>query len=108
MIAQIAVQSDQIARLCEQYGVRKLEVFGSAATGEFYAESSDIDLIADFADRSPADTRRYLAFAEELESLFGRPVDRLTRQPITNPYFRASVNASRTTIYESEDSQKAA
>jgi predicted nucleotidyltransferase len=108
MIAQIAEQSAQIAELCKQFGVRKLEVFGSAATGEFDTESSDIDLIADFADRSPGYARRYLAFAESLEALFGRPVDLLTSQPIENPYFRAAVNRSRVTIYESEDSQKAA
>ncbi|CAN5770924.1 nucleotidyltransferase domain-containing protein [soil metagenome] len=108
MIAQIADQSDHIARLCKQYGVRKLEVFGSAATGAFDEESSDIDLIADFADRSPGYARRYLAFAESLESLFGRPVDLLTSQPMQNPYFRAVVNQSRATIYESADSKAAA
>jgi predicted nucleotidyltransferase len=108
MIAQIAAQSVQIAELCRRFGVRKLEVFGSAASGEFDSGSSDIDLIADFADRSPGYARRYLEFAESLESLFERPVDLLTSQPIQNPYFRASVNQSRVTIYESADGQEAA
>ncbi|MGD9712540.1 MAG: nucleotidyltransferase family protein [Thermomicrobiales bacterium] len=108
MIAAITEQSSRIADLCRRYGVRKLEVFGSAATNEFDAETSDIDLIADFADRSPGYARRYLAFAEELEKLFDRSVDLLTNQPIENPYFRASVKRSRTTIYESPDREAAA
>jgi hypothetical protein len=62
---------------------------------------------ARFPDRSPGYARRYLAFAEDLEALFGQPVDPLTSQRIQNPYFRASVNWSRTTIYESPDSEAA-
>ncbi|MBX3069319.1 MAG: nucleotidyltransferase domain-containing protein [Thermomicrobiales bacterium] len=108
MLAAIVEQSSQIAELCRRYGVRKLEVFGSAAVGGFDAESSDVDLIADFADRSPGYARRYLAFAEELEKLFDRPVDLLTNQPIENPYFRASLERSRRTIYESPDREAAA
>jgi hypothetical protein len=63
---------------------------------------------ARFPDRSPSYVRRYLAFAEGLEALLGRPQDLLTSQPIQNPYFRASVNWSRVTISESPDSEAAA
>jgi uncharacterized protein len=108
MIAQIAALSEEIAALCQRFGVRKLKVFGSAATGDFDETSSDIDLIADFADRSPGYARRYLAFAEALEALFGRPVDLLTNQPIENPYFRDSVDRTRITIYASPDREAAA
>ena len=36
---------EQIVRLCRQLYVSKLDVFGSATTGEFDPESSDLDFL---------------------------------------------------------------
>ena len=103
-----ATRLDAIADLCRTSGVRALEVFGSAATGEFDPQTSDIDLIADFSDVSPGFARRYLALAEELEALLGRSVDLIEDRPFKNPYFRDAVNKSRVTIYGCEGSEAAA
>lgn len=108
MIDLITSNLAQVSNLCRMYGVGKLDVFGSAATGTFDPVRSDIDLIVDFADESPGFARRYVAFAEDLETLFGRRVDLLIDKPFKNPYFRSSVNKSRVTIYERTDSEAAA
>ena len=42
----------------------------------------------------------FLVFADALEQLLGRKVDLLTERMIRNPYFRATVEASRQTVYE--------
>jgi predicted nucleotidyltransferase len=90
--------------LCRQYGVLRLDIFGSAATGEFNAATSDLDFIATFADtETPGYARRYLAFAEALEALFNRPVDVLIEGSIRNPYFRASVAATRQQVFVERD-----
>lgn len=89
-----------IAELCRDYGVERLEVFGSAATGRFDPARSDFDFIVTFADdagRTVAD--RYFALADALEALLGRRVDLLTSQPIRNPYLRRAVDASRRDLY---------
>ena len=79
MIDIVTQHRDQIAALCRQYGVRRLDLFGSAATGEFDPATSDLDFVATFADTlSPDYADRYLDFADALEALFGRPVDLLT------------------------------
>ena len=92
---------DAIHALCQEYGVRRLDLFGSAATGAFDAATSDLDFVAEFADtRSPGYADRYLSFAEALETLFGRPVDVITERSIRNPYFRQAVEASRQHIYD--------
>ena len=88
-----------IAELCEEFGVERLELFGSAATGEV-EEANDIDFIVRFADRSPGYANRYLDFAEALEELLDRKVDLVTERSIQNPYFRRSVDASRRVIYD--------
>ena len=110
MNAEIQKHLPEIEKLCDQYGVSRLEVFGSAVTGTFNPASSDFDFIATFAEKGFGSRygRRYLSFAEELESLLGRPVDLLTDAPLRNPYFARSVNESRRTIYESKRSQAVA
>jgi predicted nucleotidyltransferase len=105
----IEQQRDAIRALCQQYGVRRLDLFGSAATGAFDEETSDLDFVATFADtRSPGYADRYLGFAEALEGLFGRPVDVITERSIRNPYFRQTVEASRQPVYDERDAPAAA
>jgi predicted nucleotidyltransferase len=89
MIGLIAEHREEIKALCRRYGVLRLDLFGSAATGAFNAETSDLDFIATFSDtEKPGCADRYLGFAEVLEALFGRSVDLLTERSIRNPYFR--------------------
>lgn len=100
----IARNHDAIVALCRQYGVLRLDLFGSAATGTFDPETSDFDFIATFADTDvPGYARRYLAFAEALEALLGRAVDLLTEGSIRNPYFRQAVDATRKQVFVEHD-----
>lgn len=50
MLVLSGVQLDAIAGLCRAYGVKRLDLFGSAATGSFEPGRSDVDLLADFGD----------------------------------------------------------
>lgn len=108
MIDLIANNLDAIGELCQRYGVRKLEVFGSATTGEFDPETSDIDLIYEFAETSERLVPRFLGFADDLEKLFGRRVDLIEDRPFENPYFRYNVKKSRKVIFGPTDSEAAA
>jgi uncharacterized protein len=101
MIAEIASRQEQVAVLCERYGVIKLDLFGSAARGDFSPAASDLDFVALFADRTnPNYVDRYLDFANALEAIFGRHVDLVTERSIRGPFFRRSVDLDRETIYE--------
>src|SRR5687768_13753792 len=109
MIDLIEQRLDAVRALCRTYGVRRLDLFGSAATGTFDAATSDLDFVATFADtRSPGYADRYLGFAEALEALLGRPVDVVTERSIRSPYFRQAVEASRQPIYDERDTPAAA
>lgn len=101
MIALIQRHQTQIADVCRQNGIHRLEVFGSAATGQFEKGHSDVDFIAEFDDPSPAGgvLDRYLELASRLEAILGTAVDIITPASIRNPYFRESVDASRETVY---------
>ena len=109
MIDVVANLLEDIAALCRHYGVRRLDLFGSAATGTFDPDTSDLDFVATFADtRSPDYADRYLDFADALEALFDRPVDLLTENMIGGPYFRQTVEATRQPVYDERDAPAAA
>jgi len=100
---------DAVRALCREHGVDRLDLFGSAATGRFRDEDSDLDFVVAFADTvSPGYADRYLDFADALEHLFGRPVDLITERSIQTPSFRCEVEATRRTIYDQRDNVAAA
>ena len=95
--------------LCRRFGVRRLDLFGSAATGAFREDESDLDFVVACADtRSPGYADRYLDLAEALEARLGRDVDLVTERSIENPYFRRAVDATRRPVYERRDEEAAA
>jgi uncharacterized protein len=84
MQADIAEKRDALAALCRRYGVRRLEVFGSAARGvDFDAKRSDFDFLVEFDQRSDLPPlQQFFGFAEALESLLGRRVDLVDREAV--------------------------
>lgn len=98
----------QITALCRKFGIRKLDLFGSAATGAFNPARSDLDFVVDLGPYDDAIADRYLDFADALEALFGRSVDLVTEKSIANPYFRHQVETQRTPVYADGDGQAAA
>ncbi|MCF7669693.1 MAG: nucleotidyltransferase domain-containing protein [Verrucomicrobia bacterium] len=101
MIDLIRNQQRQIEDICRRLNIRRLEVFGSAAAGEFDVGRSDVDFIVEFEEpeSSPGLLSRYLALADALEKLLGRKVEIVTPQSIRNPYFRQAVEATREPLY---------
>ena len=100
MEATLITQRASSSELCRRFGASRLEVFGSAASGDFDAVSSDYDFIAKFsAQPGVSMARRFLGFSDALEALLGRKVDLMTDRPIDNPYLRAAVDATRETIH---------
>lgn len=99
--AFVAERTAELARLCQRYGVRRLDLFGSAATGRFRTGDSDLDFVVEFqpATVSGAYADAYFGLLESLERLYGRPVDLVIDGAIRNPYFRQSVEATRMPLY---------
>jgi uncharacterized protein len=90
----------EIAALCRQFRVRRLEAFGSAVREDFDPAKSDLDFLVEFApphDVGYAD--RYLALAEGLEKALAHPVDLLTERSLRNPILKRAIAADRRTLY---------
>ena len=105
MIAELEAKRDDIAAICREFGVRRLEVFGSAATGGWDAACSDIDLLVTYPegwDFGPW-MARHLELQERLAELLGCPVDLvIAREHFRNPFFEDEVRRARQTIYVAE------
>ena len=101
MIPLVAQRRVELAEICRRHHVKRLEVFGSAAVGDFDADKSDIDFLVDFGDapRKPW-YGNHFELKEDLVKLFARDVDLVDDQAIRNPYFRKSVDETREQVYE--------
>jgi len=97
----------ELSALCERYRVARLYVFGSVVNGDFDAASSDIDFLAQFAERSPTAgyAERFLGFEGALQSVFQRPVDLVTVEGLKNAGFRSRVEQTRQLVYESDEAR---
>ena len=100
MLDLIADHRSEVIQICQRYNVKRLDVFGSAASGNFDIDASDIDFIVEFEPLAPAPYKRaYFAMLAEPETLFGRKVDLLTASSLRNPAFVASVERTREPVY---------
>lgn len=99
MDAAPLLDREAIASACRRYGVARLRVFGSAATGSFDPEHSDIDFFVDFLPEVHDLLGNYLALKEELERIVGRKVDLVMSDAVKNPYFAAEALRSAQDVY---------
>ena len=92
--------ADELSNLCADYGVKRLELFGSASRTDFDLEESDLDFLVEFAtSNSLGAFDRYFGLKEDLEQLFERPVDLVEVKAIKNPYFRQAIEQDKVSVY---------
>ena len=87
------ILSEKSEYLAKVYGVKKIGLFGSYATGT-HTEASDIDIIVEF--ETPLGFK-FMEFADYLEEILGKPVDVLTvggLQGIRLPHIAQSIRES--------------
>lgn len=90
----------ELERACRRRHVRRMELFGSAAGGSFDPAHSDLDFLVTFEDLGAGEyAEAYFGLLEDLEGLFERPVDLVAETAFRNPYFRQTVDATRTLVY---------
>jgi predicted nucleotidyltransferase len=100
MNALITQKLPELMALCKKHHVAVMYLFGSATTNAFNPQS-DIDLLISFqkglTPQQYADN--YFDLVHELEELFGRNVDLITENSLSNPYFIESVDSTKQLIY---------
>ena len=100
MIDLITNNLRAIDDLCRSHGVVRLDVYGSAATGGFDQDTSDINFIVDLGEYTPGTAFRYLDLIADLEDLLGREVHMVTQATISDPLLSDIISSQREKVYE--------
>src|SRR5688572_15246852 len=100
MLPMIEQHRVEVESLCRQHHVGRLELFGSAATGDFNPASSDLDFLVEFAPLPPiqkADANS--ALLQALETPSSNKTDRAPTRPTPTAHSRRPVDAQRPVFY---------
>jgi predicted nucleotidyltransferase len=90
----------EIADVCRNHHVRRLEVFGSAARGvDFDPERSDADFLVEFEPGPYLALDTFFGLKDALEALLRRKVDLLQVGAVRNPYLLSCINRARELVY---------
>src|SRR5947208_7341731 len=101
MISLIENKRTLLTDLCRRFGVRRLELFGSAATDAFDPGRSDLDFLVEFLPQRDLGPwmRDYFALQSDLAQLFGRAVDLVMAGAVKNRHFQRELERTRTLLY---------
>lgn len=100
MLRLIEEREAELTNACRKFGVERLEVFGSAAVGGYDPAASDLDFLVSFSPEAREKAfDNFFGLKEQLEAMFGRPVDLLTANSIRNPYLRREIEQQRQLVY---------
>lgn len=99
MVEELLARKAEIEALCKRYGVKRLDVFGSAARGDFDEKSSDYDFLVTFGDVPRSGfSDPYFKLLYALEELLGREVH-LVEEPGQRERFLVEANRDRKSLY---------
>ena len=79
--SHILIPIERIAELCDRWQITEFALFGSVLRDDFRPDS-DIDVLVSFAPTAQRGLTETLQIRDELEALFGRPVDLLVKAAI--------------------------
>lgn len=88
----------QIEAFCQKYGVAELSLFGSAIRDDF-GPGSDVDVMLQFHPGRGFTFENTPDIQDELEAIFGRPVDVIEKGRIGNPFRRHSIMSNYRVVY---------
>ncbi len=81
----IAIPQDKIADFCQRWHVAELALFGSVLRDDFRPDS-DVDILITFAPEHSSGLLGFVRMKYELEDIFGRDVDLLTKKSIEDSH----------------------
>lgn len=99
--SQISLPMNEIMAFCQRWQVSEFALFGSVLREDFRADS-DIDVLLSFNEEAHPTLFDLVRMGDELETIFGRKVDVLTRRGVEesqNYIRRKSILDSAQVIY---------
>ncbi len=94
----IDISQDRLAELCRKWKVTELSLFGSILRDDF-GPNSDVDVLVVFQPDAPWSLWDLMDMKEQLESLFGRPVDLVEKEALRNPWRKREILSTSEVLY---------
>lgn len=88
----------QIEAFCRKYGVAEFSLFGSILRDDF-GPDSDVDVMLDFEAGRGFTFENTPDIQDELQRIFGRPVDVIEKGRIRNPIRRQNIMNNYRVVY---------
>lgn len=89
---------EALPEFCQRWKISEFSIFGSALRDDFGPES-DVDVLIDFEEGVLHGIDEWIAMRDELEAMFGRKVDLVSRSSLRNPFRREAILKSRKVVY---------
>ena len=100
-VKNIAISREKITNFCQRWKITEFAFFGSVLRDDFRPDS-DIDVLVTFAPDAQWSLFDHVDMQDELEALFGRKVDLVSRRGIErsrNYIRRQSILGSAEVVY---------
>lgn len=94
----LEIPEDRVADFCRRWQITEFALFGSVLREGFRPES-DIDVLVTFAADADHSLFDLGAMQQELQAMFGRPVDLVEKAGLRNPFRRRNIIETRRVIY---------
>jgi predicted nucleotidyltransferase len=91
---------EEIAAACQQYGIERLFVFGSALREDFRPGESDIDLLVEFGPLEI--TKRFHVFLDAREAfrnIFQSDIDLVMKGAVKNKVIASEIDRAKKLVY---------
>jgi len=94
----IGIDLEELQKVARDYQVSEISVFGSSIR-ENMSQDSDVELLITFAAEADVSLFDVMEFEDRPREIFGRPVDIVEPDSLTNPVRRRSILASTERLY---------
>ena len=98
MSPHLTYNPQQLAALCRKWHIRELALFGSVLRDDF-RDDSDIDVLVTFEPDDPWSYWDWPQMMDELQTIFGRPVDLVEKNCLKNPFRRREILSHHEVVY---------
>ncbi|MBI4559426.1 MAG: nucleotidyltransferase domain-containing protein [Candidatus Hydrogenedentes bacterium] len=97
---RIEIPEESIESFCRKWRIREFSLFGSVLTDDFRPDS-DVDVLLVFEADADWGLFEIVEMKDELQALFGREVDLVEKEAISNPFRRDHILRTHQVVYAS-------
>ena len=95
---RLPVPLDAISGFCHKWQIEELALFGSVLRDDF-SPASDVDVLLTFLPEARVSLFDFVDMKEELERIFQRKVDLVSKGGLRNPFRRHEILNTRQVVY---------